>query len=64
MPCATNHISLILQLNEAIELVQELKVPTAYFTHIGHQLNKHAAVNKDLPPGIALAYDGLVLNFE
>jgi phosphoribosyl 1,2-cyclic phosphate phosphodiesterase len=49
-------------LDEAIELVQELKVPEAYFTHISHQLGKQEDVEKTLPEGIHLAYDGLVLN--
>ncbi|MEI9946198.1 MAG: MBL fold metallo-hydrolase [Chitinophagaceae bacterium] len=48
-------------LEEAIALVQELKIPRAYFTHISHQLGKHEDVEKELPPGIHLAYDGLVL---
>ena len=48
-------------LDEAISLVQELKVPQAYFTHLGHQLNKHAVVNTELPAGIQLAFDGLIL---
>ena len=48
-------------LNEAIDLVKELKVPKAYFTHLGHQLNKHAIVTNELPDGIELAYDGLIL---
>ena len=51
-------------LDEAIELVQELNVPKAYFTHISHQLGKHVAVNKELPAGIELAYDGLNLSFN
>jgi phosphoribosyl 1,2-cyclic phosphate phosphodiesterase len=49
-------------LDEAIELVQELKVPEAYFTHISHQLGKQEDVEKTLPEGIHLGYDGLVLN--
>jgi phosphoribosyl 1,2-cyclic phosphate phosphodiesterase len=49
-------------LNEAIALVQELKIPEAYFTHISHQLGLHAEVEKNLPKGIHLAYDGLTLN--
>ena len=49
-------------LNEAIALVQELKIPEAYFTHISHQLGLHAEVEKNLPQGIHLAYDGLALN--
>jgi phosphoribosyl 1,2-cyclic phosphate phosphodiesterase len=48
-------------LEEAIELVQELEVPKAYFTHISHQLGKHHDVEKRLPKGIHLAYDGLEL---
>lgn len=49
-------------LEEAIELVQELQVPQAYFTHISHQLGKHQDVEATLPAGIHLAFDGLVLN--
>ncbi len=49
-------------LNEAIDVVQELKIPKAYFTHISHQLGKHDDVEKKLPPGIHLGYDGLVLH--
>jgi len=46
-------------LDEAIELVRELKVPEAYFTHISHQLGKHEEIEKRLPKGIHLGYDGL-----
>jgi phosphoribosyl 1,2-cyclic phosphate phosphodiesterase len=49
-------------LNEAIALVQELEIPEAYFTHISHQLGLHNEVEKNLPQGIHLAYDGLTLN--
>ncbi|MGZ3853882.1 MAG: MBL fold metallo-hydrolase [Flavisolibacter sp.] len=48
-------------LEEAIELVQELDVPTAYFTHISHQLGRHEEVEARLPKGIHLGYDGLVV---
>lgn len=48
-------------LGEAIALVQELEVPEAYFTHISHQLGRHEDVQKSLPEGIHLAYDGLML---
>ncbi len=49
-------------LGEAIEMVQELNVPTGYFTHISHQLGTYAEISDELPSGIHLAYDGLVLN--
>ncbi len=51
-------------LGEAIEMVQELKISTAYFTHISHQLGLHSEVESELPDGIHLAYDGLELNFK
>jgi len=46
-------------LEEAINLVLELEVPKAYFTHISHQLGKHEEMEKRLPAGIHLSYDGL-----
>jgi phosphoribosyl 1,2-cyclic phosphate phosphodiesterase len=48
-------------LQEAVNTVQELTVPTAYFTHISHQLGLHEAIEAVLPAGIHQAYDGLVL---
>jgi phosphoribosyl 1,2-cyclic phosphate phosphodiesterase len=49
-------------LQQAVDLVQELEVPTAYFTHISHQLGKHDDVNAILPKDIQLAYDGLQIS--
>ena len=49
-------------LNEAVALVNELKIPGAYFTHISHQLGKHESVETELPSSMHLAYDGLELN--
>ena len=46
-------------LEEAINLVQELQVPEAYFTHISHQLGRHGEIEPTLPEGMHLAYDGL-----
>jgi len=46
-------------LEEATSLTQELAVHSAFFTHISHQLGKHAEVQAELPAGIFLAYDGL-----
>lgn len=50
-------------LAEAIDIVKELKIPQAYFTHISHQLGRHAEIETELPEGIHLAYDGLQLKF-
>jgi phosphoribosyl 1,2-cyclic phosphate phosphodiesterase len=48
-------------LNEAIEFAQKIDAEKTYFTHISHKLGKHIDVSKELPKGIELAYDGLVL---
>ena len=47
-------------LAEAVEVAQRLGVERAYFTHIAHDLG-HAETNAQLPAGVELAYDGLVL---
>jgi phosphoribosyl 1,2-cyclic phosphate phosphodiesterase len=49
-------------LNEAIGEVRHLGVPRAWFTHISHQLGKYGDIQPTLPPGMELAYDGLVLD--
>jgi phosphoribosyl 1,2-cyclic phosphate phosphodiesterase len=46
-------------LEQAIQLTKELKPEKVYFTHISHQLGLHKEVQKELPSGIELAYDGL-----
>lgn len=46
-------------LSEAIAEVNKLKIPTAYFTHISHQLGRHADISEELPKGMHLAYDEL-----
>lgn len=49
-------------LEEAVELVNELQIPQAYFTHISHQLGKHKLVNDSIGDGLELAFDGLELH--
>jgi len=51
-------------LDEAIAMVRELGIPKAYFTHISHQLGRHEVINRELPLGMELAYDGQVLKFD
>jgi phosphoribosyl 1,2-cyclic phosphate phosphodiesterase len=46
-------------LQQAIDLVEELKPDKAYFTHISHQLGLHKEIQNELPPNVFLAYDGL-----
>lgn len=49
-------------LQQGIDLVRELHIPEAYFTHISHQLGLHEEVSASLPTGIELAYDGLKID--
>lgn len=48
-------------LSQALALIDKLNVPAAYLTHISHKLGLHSDVEKELPPNVHLAYDGLVL---
>lgn len=51
-------------LQEAVDLATELAIPEVYFTHISHQLGTHAAINRELPGHMQLAYDGLELTLH
>ncbi len=46
-------------LDEAVNLLKELKPEKAYLTHISHQMGLHDTVSKELPDFIEIAYDGL-----
>lgn len=47
---------------QAIELIEELKPVKAYFTHMSHQLGRHANIARELPSWIEPAYDGLTIH--
>jgi phosphoribosyl 1,2-cyclic phosphate phosphodiesterase len=49
-------------LEQALEVVTTLNIPTVYFTHFSHQIGLHDEVEASLPVGIRLAYDGLQLS--
>ena len=44
---------------EALAIVGYLKPRETYFTHLMHHIGLHAKIEKCLPPGVHLAYDGL-----
>ncbi len=46
-------------LQEALDVIDELKPKRAFLTHISHKLGLHADVSKELPEHVSLAYDGL-----
>jgi phosphoribosyl 1,2-cyclic phosphate phosphodiesterase len=48
--------------NQALEVIEQLKPERAYLTHLAHEL-EHETVNSQLPKGVELAYDGLKFDF-
>jgi len=46
-------------LNQALELIAEVKPVKAYLTHMSHQMGFHEVVQAELPEHVFLAYDGL-----
>ncbi|MBL7762472.1 MAG: MBL fold metallo-hydrolase [Chitinophagaceae bacterium] len=48
-------------LGEAIDIVNELQIPEAWFTHLSHQMGTHAETESELPDEMRIAYDGLKL---
>lgn len=51
-------------LREAIDFIREISPRKAYLTHISHQMGLNEVVEKEMPPGIILAYDGLKISCE
>lgn len=50
-------------LQEALELIAQLKPKKAYLTHISHLMGTHEDTSQLLPDNVEIAYDGLKLNF-
>ncbi len=49
-------------LPEALEVIERVGPQRAYLTHISHEMGMHAEVACELPKGVELAYDGLVID--
>ena len=50
-----------LNLEEALAFIEEIAPERALLTHMSHRMGRHEEVNRQLPEGVALAYDGLVI---
>lgn len=46
-------------LPEALEVIERVSPRKAYLTHLSHEMGLYAAVSKELPEHVELAYDGL-----
>ena len=56
----SKHISHF-NLEEALEVIAQIKPEKAYLTHISHLMGKHADIAAILPDNVEMAYDGLQL---
>lgn len=50
-----------MNLEQALDFMEDVKPELGYFTHISHLLGTHHAVESELPEGVSLAYDGLTV---
>jgi phosphoribosyl 1,2-cyclic phosphate phosphodiesterase len=46
-------------LEEALNIIDQVKPKRAYLTHISHMMGRHQEVSKQLPDHVMIAYDGL-----
>lgn len=51
-------------LDEALEIIEDVKPRKAYLTHISHQLGFYEAFKNELPENVYPAYDGLKISFD
>jgi len=49
---------------EAIAFAEDIQATTTYLTHISHRFGKHEDIEKMLPEGVYVAYDGLVIDTQ
>jgi phosphoribosyl 1,2-cyclic phosphate phosphodiesterase len=49
-------------INDALEVIARVQPRRALLTHMAHDID-HETVNRQLPPGVELAYDGLQFEF-
>ena len=52
-----------MNLREALAFVADLAPERAWLTHVSHQMGLASKIGPQLPPGVALAYDGLEIEF-
>ncbi len=48
-------------LEQALQLIDELKPERTYLTHISHLFGKHTDIEKELPSNVFVAFDGMKL---
>lgn len=51
-----------MNLEQALEFMDDIRPDHGYFTHISHLLGNHSIIEQQLPDNIRLAYDGLIIS--
>jgi phosphoribosyl 1,2-cyclic phosphate phosphodiesterase len=51
-------------LQEALDIIDKIKPERAYLTHLSHQMGKHNDVERELPPNVYIAYDGMQIEIK
>jgi len=46
-------------LEQALQLIEEVKPEKAFLTHLSHQMGKHDEISCELPDNVQIAFDGL-----
>ncbi len=49
-------------LEQALQIIRQLSPKRAYLTHLSHQMGLHEEIQKEIPPNVLLAYDGLTVD--
>jgi phosphoribosyl 1,2-cyclic phosphate phosphodiesterase len=53
-----------LNLEEALAMVRKIGPKRAFFTHMSHRMGFHQEIEKSLPEGVHLAFDGLRIQWD
>lgn len=51
-------------LEEALNFIDQVKPQEAYLTHISHLFGTHEEIERELPPNVFVAFDGLKFEFD
>ena len=51
-------------LDEALDVIEDVKPSKAYLTHISHKIGFYKDVAKELPANVFLSYDGLIIKIS
>jgi len=51
-------------LDEALEIIKQIKPDQAFITHISHKLGTHHKIQEKLPENVFLAHDGLKITLD